>query len=107
MGSTISPGVRRTADFHHQVESLQTEADQDRQMFSFADSRLLAESLGLDHSEVVDSPELLKMGAKRSAEMDRDAPSAERLRNWLDQFPWGSCYDDRTLVVAFEEECND
>ena len=105
-GSKVPPWdeFRRTADFHHQAESLQTEAGQVQQTFLFADSRLLADSLGLDHSEVIGSPELLALGAKRSAEMDREPPSSERLRNWLDRFPWRNCYDDRTLVVAFEEE---
>lgn len=88
------------ARFHHPVDM--TKAGK-VQTIAFADSELLAEYLGVTQAAITASPAILAIGARRTAMLHPASPSSEWLETWLESFPWKSCYDDRTLVVAFEE----
>ena len=48
------------------------------------------------------SPALLAAGARRTAMLCPAPPSSGWLETWLSNFPWRGCYDDRTLVMAYE-----
>ena len=85
--------------FHHQVE---TDGKAAGRTLAFADSELLAECLGLELPAVLSSPALLAAGARRTALLCPASPSPGWLETWLSNFPWRGCYDDRTLVVAYE-----
>ena len=88
------------ARFHHQVE---TDGKTAGRTLAFADSEMLADCLGLELPALLSSPALLAAGARRTAALNPATPSADWLETWLSCFPWRGCYDDRTLVVAYEE----
>ena len=100
------PEFMNGANFHHEVE---TQGENGVRKIPFADSELLAGCLGVEPAVVIASPALLALGARRTAQLHSAKPSGEWLETWLENFPWKSCYDDRTLVVAYggvDDECN-
>jgi len=87
------------ATFDSQCERI---TDNGTQRIPIRNVATYAEKLGVEVSSVVASPALLSAGSRGKSMCDESSPEG-RLEVWLDSYQVRGSFDDRTLVVLYQE----